>query len=134
MRAGANDALRPRWSSREPLERLGRRKYRGSVIKLQRVMRHRGPELVSLPPGVCERATIDEQLRGAEAQGHRKCVRMAMTAAQRAMRSGVDHGDSSTRAPSVTQDGEAAPLKIHIEPLRHAGRRRAHEIRLFDAA
>src|SRR5262249_23216638 len=115
MLAGTHDALRPRRCSREPLECLGRWKCRGGGVNTERVMRHGCPELISLGPGVRERATIDEQLRAAKAQGHRQCIRMAMTAAQRAVRSGIDHTDSSARVPSVTKDGETAARKIHIE-------------------
>src|SRR5580700_7080955 len=57
-----------------------------------------------------------------------------MTVAQRAVRSGIDHTDSRATVPSVAKDGEAAARKIHIEPVRQAGRRRARKVRLLDSA
>ena len=85
--------------------------------------------------GVGERATIDEQFRRAKAQGHGQRVRVAMTVAQRAVRSGIDHRDSRARVPSVTKNGEAAARKIHVEPVRLDGTAAVRTtIRPFDTA
>src|SRR5262249_19727259 len=90
----------------QPLEG-GRGGHRGRVIDLERVVRESGPKLVALRPRVSERTAIDEQVRGTEAQGHRERIRVAVTVAQRAVRSRIDDRDRGVRIPSVTQYGES---------------------------
>src|SRR5579871_1135798 len=122
--AGSHPPLRAHGNIRLPFEGLPGC-YRRRAVDLQRVVRDGRPKLVALGTAISERPTIDQQLRWAQRESHGKGVSMAMTTAQRAVRSGVDHTDRSHRIPAVTKNRDAAWCEIHVEPVRIYGGRRA---------